>query len=113
MRSYQNLVNRVEDYIEENLDGPICLEDIARHAHVSMYHLHRLFRRYSFETIKQYSTRIKMERSAIFLVVNARMSITEVAYRYGFSDSTSYSRTFRKYFAMSPTAFRRARNAKP
>lgn len=51
-----------------------------------------------------------MERSAMFLVIRVDISITEIAFRYGYSESSAYSRAFKKYFGITPLEYRRARN---
>ena len=106
-RKYSWLINKAEDYIESHLSEKIALLDIARDLGISKYHFHRIFRNGSTETLNQFITRIKMERSALFLVVNSKITITEIAFRYGYNDSTSYNRAFRKRFGVSPTQFRK------
>ena len=68
---------------------------------------HRLFKEYSRETLKQFVTRIKMERAALFLSINQSISLTEVALNYGYSDVSSFSRAFKRYFGRSPSHYRR------
>ncbi len=104
--NYQVLMNKAEDYIENNLSKRIKLEDIANAVGLSQYHFHRIFHTHSKETIAQFITRIKMERSGIYLVVNQDISITEIAYRYGYCDASSYNKAFRKHYNCSPTEFR-------
>jgi AraC-type DNA-binding domain-containing proteins len=106
-RKYNWLVNKAEDYIESHLSEKIRLSGIAQELGVSEYHFHRIYRTNGAETLNQFITRIKMERSAIYLVVNKKMTITEIAFGYGYNDSSSYNRAFRKHFGVSPTAFRK------
>ncbi|MCR3921585.1 MAG: helix-turn-helix domain-containing protein [Firmicutes bacterium] len=54
-----------------------------------------LFSKYSSETLKQFITRIKMERSAIFLAINSEISVTEIAFKYGYNSSSSYNKAFK------------------
>lgn len=108
MKSYYNrIINKTEDYIEENLDSKIILKDIAENVYLSEYHFHRIFKKYSNETIKQFITRIKIERSAIYLIVNKDITIIEIAYRYGYSETSSYCRAFKKHYNQTPTEFRK------
>jgi AraC family transcriptional regulator len=108
--NYHVLINKAEDYIENNLDKRICLEDIAKDIGISKYHFHRIFHSQSDETIAQFIARIKMERSGIYLVVNREISITEIAYRYGYCDASSYNKAFKKHFGTNPTEFRNRKN---
>ena len=108
--NYQVLINKAEDYIENNLSKRIKLKDIADAVGLSQYHFHRIFHTQSKETIAQFITRIKMERSGIYLVVNREIGITEIAYRYGYCDASSYNKAFRKHYNCSPSEFRNRKN---
>lgn len=112
MDEYIRLVNKTEDYIESHLSEKISLDDLANHANMSKYHFHRLFRKYSDETAKQFVTRIKVERSGIFLAVRNDLSITDIALQYGYNDASTFNKAFKKCIGMSPLEYRKARNDK-
>lgn len=112
MDDYIRLINKTEDYINKHLDEKITLDDVARHVNLSKFHFHRCFSKYSSETLKQFIVRTKMERSAIFLAMRTDVSITEIAQRYGYSDSGSYNKAFKRYYHMAPLVYRTARNDK-
>jgi len=112
MISYKRIINKTEDYIEEHLSECITIEALSRHLNISKYYYHRIFTNNNNETIKEFITRIKMERSAIYLVVNQSISITDIALQYGYSDSSAYNKAFKKFFGISPTEYRKARNDK-
>lgn len=109
---YTRLINKTEDYIEINLDKRVTLSDVAKNVNFSEYHFHRLFSKYSSETLKQYITRIKMERSAIYLAVDSEVSIIEIAFKYGYNSSSSYNKAFKKKYGISPTEFRKEQERK-
>lgn len=104
---YTRLINKTEDYIENNLKEDISLNDLAQNAHLSEFHFHRIFKKYSSETVNEFVTRFKLERAAIFLCVNSEISITTIAMEYGYNDSSSFSRTFKKHFGVSPLKYRK------
>lgn len=104
---YIRLINKSEDYIERHLNEPISLRDLAYHSNFSEYHFHRIFKRFSKVTLKSFVTRFKLERAAIFISVNHAISITEVAFNYGYSDVSSFSRAFKRHFGSSPAAYRK------
>lgn len=109
MINYLKLINQTEDYIERNLSEKITLDTLAKHLNISKYYYHHLYSKNSTETLKQFITRIKMERSAIYLTKNKNISITEVALNYGYSDASSYNKAFKKHFKETPLQFRKAR----
>lgn len=111
-KTYSKLINQAEDYIETHLTDKISLSNLAENVFLSEYHFHRIFSAYSKETLHQFISRIKLERSAMVLVTNPNLTITDIAYQYGFSESSSYCRAFKKHFHCSPLQFRFARNVK-
>lgn len=106
-QAYIRLINKTEDYIEQHLKEPLALKDLANNAHLSEFHFHRIFKRYSTETVNEFVTRFKIERAAIFLCVSPDTSITTVAMDYGYNDSSSFSRTFKRHFGVSPLKYRK------
>ncbi len=104
--NYTPLINRTEDYIESHLKEKITMEDLARHCGMSVFHFHRVFKATAHETLQHYCSRIKIERSAIVMAVNPSLSITSIAYLYGFSDSSAYIRAFKRHLKCTPTQFR-------
>ncbi|MGM0240690.1 helix-turn-helix transcriptional regulator [Enterococcus sp. AZ103] len=104
---YQRLINKTEDYIEQHLSEAISLEVLAIHAHFSNFHFHRIFKKYATESLNQFITRFKLERAAIFISVNQTIPITEVALNYGYNDSSTFSKAFKRQFGFSPTQYRK------
>jgi len=103
---YLSRINRVMDYIEVNLGETHTLEDLASVANFSRFHFHRIFTAMTGETPFQFLTRLRVEKAAALLVNNRRMTIGEVAFQCGFSGLALFSRTFRQFFGVSPTAWR-------
>lgn len=106
-QEYINRIYRLQDYIENNLYETHTLEELAGVSGFSKYHFHRIFKSMTKETVFQYATRTKLEFAASTLVARPDLSITDVAYQFGFSDSAVFSRTFKKYYDMSPRELRK------
>jgi AraC family transcriptional regulator len=51
-------------------------------------------------------TRQRIEKSVIELL-HKTLTTSELAHRFGFSDNSSYSRAFKKYYGDGPTAFKK------
>lgn len=102
---YRNRINRVFEFIDKNLDADLSLNKVAEVAFFSPFHFHRVFKFVTNETLNQYVTRQRIEKSALDLL-HKNITATEVARKYGFADNSSFSRTFKKYFGVSPTVFK-------
>lgn len=107
MKQPNRVINKSEDYIEEHIRDKITLQNLADHVHMSVYHFHRIFKKGTNETVQQFILRIKLERSAVYLLVNQNVSITEIAYAYGFYDASAYCRAFKTHFKVTPSQFRK------
>ena len=103
---YEERINRVLDYIEQDMDKPISLQSLAETACFSPYHFHRIFTAWIGETPIDYVRRIRLEKAAMLLVHKKSVSITEIALQCGFSSSSVFSRTFQNHFHTSPRAYR-------
>ena len=103
---YRNRINRVFKFIDENLEADLSLNTISEIAFFSPFHFHRVFKFITGETLSEYVSRRRIEKSALDLL-HKNVTITEIAHKFGFSDNSSYSRTFKKLFGISPTAFKK------
>jgi AraC family transcriptional regulator len=103
---YKNRINRVFEFIDQNLESDLSLNKVSKIAFFSPFHFHRVFKFVTGETLNGYVTRRKIEKSASDLL-HKTITATEIAHQYGFSDNSSYSRAFKKHFGVSPTEFKK------
>lgn len=103
---YESRISRVFQYIDENLDADLSLNILAEIAFFSAFHFHRIFKAIVGETLNDYITRRRIEKAAADLL-HTSAGITEVALIYGFNNNTSFTRTFHKFYGVSPTEFRK------
>jgi AraC family transcriptional regulator len=106
LEEYKSRINRVIDYIENNLDKSLTLEELAEIAHFSKFHFHRIFFSLIGERLNQFIQRLRLERAAILLITNQRKTVTEIALECGFSSSSVFARSFKEYFTMSASQWR-------
>lgn len=96
----------VRQYLNQNLDRDVSLDDIAEHVHVSKYYLCRQFKWYYGVSPIQYHLETRINRAKRYLV-GTSMSIGDIAERVGFHSIYAFSRTFKKYEKMSPSVYRK------
>jgi AraC-like DNA-binding protein len=95
---------RCRRYIEEHHVELHTLRAVSEACHVDAAHLCRLFRRYDQCTPYQHLVRQRMNRAAEMLRTPGVL-VSEVADGLGFSDPFHFSRTFKRVFHVSPSAF--------
>ncbi len=95
-------VRAMEDHIADTLS----LAQLAAIAGVTPRHLGRLFRRRLGVTVMEHYRRLRLEK-ARSLIVNAPLSLTEIAVATGFAGLSHFSRAFREVHGMAPSSLRR------
>lgn len=103
---YQKRINKVFHFISENLDGNLSLETVSKVASFSPFHFHRIFKTLTGETLNEYVTRLRIEKAASVLIHRKNVSVSELSKQYGFNNNSSFTRTFKKFYGVSPTTFR-------
>jgi transcriptional regulator GlxA family with amidase domain len=84
----------------------MSLDDLARAADLSPFHLLRVFRQAIGITPHQYLMRVRLQR-AIALLRDTRLPITEIAYASGWADLSNFNRAFLRELRCSPRELRR------
>jgi len=101
-------LHRLCQTIERKLDDPdLTPARVAEAEGISERYLQKLFEG-SGSSFTHYLRERRLQRSSSELSnpAEAHHSISEIAYRNGFSDSAHFSRTFRHRFGLSPREFR-------
>ena len=97
-------VLEVDALIHEENPEEMSLVSLAQKANIHPVHLSRNFPKYFHTSLAQYIRRIKVQQSTILLL--QPLSLTEIAYRSGFSDQSHFIRCFKSVFKMTPKKFR-------
>jgi len=84
----------------------MTLGELASVANFSKYHFNRIFHSIVGETPFQFIQRVRIERAAMLMLTNRKMTVSEVALRCGFTDLSVFSRNFKASFGVSPTRYR-------
>lgn len=100
-------IHRVLAFIDLNLEHPLRLPELARIAHFSPFHFHRLFAAWTGETLGDYIRRRRVEIAAVRLVSQPRLTVLEVALSVGFGSAEAFARAFRMRFGRAASQWRR------
>jgi len=109
--SYLSRMVNVLNYIQENLDNDLCLDELAKQASFSRYHFHRIFSGMLGESVKELVRRLRLERAALQLKTSA-LSILQISLAAGYESDMAFSRVFKNKTGLLPSVFRNTLNAR-
>jgi AraC family transcriptional regulator len=87
----------------------LSLDRLARLAHFSVFHFHRIFKALAGEPVGEYVRRLRLEAAAVALK-STRQSVLEVALAAGYGTHEAFTRAFGQMFGVSPVEFRDGHN---
>ncbi len=99
-----NQLRPVIHYVEAYYDHKITLNQLADMANISPHHFCRLFKSMTGMSPIAYVNFLRIN-AAIPLLQQGHLSVSEVAAAVGFNDSNYFSRLFKQYKKLPPTAF--------
>ncbi len=100
-----NRVEKIVDYIHQNLDKPLTVTELADISCWSRWQLQRVFQEQTNHNLAQYVREQKLSRAAEQLL-KSDQKVTDIALDFGFNSEVSFSRAFKQLFAISPRQYR-------
>ena len=102
-------IKKAQDYIENNFQNKITVDQLATMFALSRRNLERRFKKATSNTVVEYIQRVKIEAAKKNLE-SARKNINEVMYEVGYSDNKAFRTTFKKITGLSPIQYRNKYN---
>lgn len=99
------IIKKVCEYIYNNTEKDISLEQMADYANVSSFYLSKLFKEERGVTFVNYLNDTRLEKSRD-LLKTTQLSIKEITAAVGYNDQNYFSRIFRNKYGVTPTEFR-------
>jgi AraC family transcriptional regulator len=103
--TYRQRILKVQVFIQEHLAEELPLDRLARLAHFSPYHFHRIFKALVGEGVSEHVRRLRLEAAAMALK-NTQRGVLEVALDVGYGTHEAFTRAFRQLFGVSPSQYR-------
>lgn len=104
---------RAQFFIREHLRDPeLSIDQISAALGCSKRYLHMLFSDRGM-TVSDYIWQARLQHCRQELETQAGKTITDVAFSWGFSSSSHFSRVFRKYFGIAPSSIHKAQHGSP
>lgn len=102
----RDIAKETAEYLDENYQKAISLNDLACSFYVSQEYLCRKFRSTYHTTMLKYLNDIRISHAKILLENMPEMRVADIAYNVGFSDAKYFSRQFKKSTGLSPYEYR-------
>ncbi len=102
--SHPRLLRAIE-VMEENLEQPMALSDLAKDCGVSSRQLERLFARYLGCTPRRYYLELRLKRAKV-LLSHSSLPVMEVALACGFVSASHFAKCYRELFGQAPRSVR-------
>ena len=95
----------VLNYIEENYQTPIKLQDIAQKVNLHKNYVCKLFKKFTEKTVTDYIMYVRICEAKKLL--NSELQLSEIAYKVGFSSQSYFNKVFKKYSNYTPLEYKK------
>jgi AraC family transcriptional regulator len=105
-RTYKERILCVLVHIQQHLDDELSVGELARVAHFSPFHFHRIFRGLVGESVGEHVRRLRLERAA-WRLKQTEQPVLNVALEAGYETHEAFTRAFHALFGCPPSEYRR------
>lgn len=107
IRYYQTeRLKKILNFIKENYQEKICIDDLAKEVNLSRYHFCRIFKQHTGQTPIEYINFFRVNQ-AIRLMEDENCKIMDVALEVGFNNFSYFIETFKAYKKCTPSEYRK------
>ncbi len=104
LKSNNDLVNRVVDYMKENIYGSLTFDQVCRYSAQSATNLKTIFKSVTGRGVMSYYRLMKID-AAKQLMREGNYNITQIADRLGYTSVHYFSRHFKQVTGMTPSEY--------
>lgn len=98
-------IGSIYNFIMQQYDKPITLEDAARQAHMTPQAFCRYFKKHTLHTFVSFLNEVRINEACKKLTDGNYDSIATVAYNCGFNSITNFNRVFKSVTNKSPSEY--------
>ena len=106
-QSLPHILSEATRLMENNLEEPLTIPEIAEFIHVSQRKLERLFKQHTGATAIAYYRALRLQFARV-LLTQTRLSIREISVACGFSSFSHFAKSFVGQFGRRPRDYRQA-----
>ena len=97
-------INKITTFIKDNLTSNLTLSSLSSKAGFSPTYFHKLFKSSTGKTVHEYVEEQRIKK-AINLIVEGNHTITEIAYKCGFSSQSYFNYAFKRKMKTTPKQY--------
>ncbi len=100
--------NGVAQSIKRFIEGHLAqasLEQAADYIHLNQYYVSTIFHQTTGERFSEYLARMRMQKAAE-LLVQTSLNIQDICLQVGYSNPSSFARSFKQFYTVSPKEYR-------
>lgn len=105
--TFENVIGRAKQYINENYNKDITLEDVADHIFLNPVYFSRLFKEQTGENYIDYLIKVRME-NAVKLLQDPHYKVNQISEKVGYNSLRYFYKIFKRYKGQTPTEYRKS-----
>ena len=102
-------IKKAQQFIEQNYQDKITVDQLASLLSLSRRNLERRFRKATANSVVEYIQRVKIEAAKLSLE-SSRENVNDAMYKVGYSDPKAFRVSFKKITGLSPMQYRNKYN---
>lgn len=99
-------LHRIAEFVEDNIDRPIGLSELAQLVGISRFHFSRIFKLSTGLTPTRYIEDCRIKRACAY-IKDTDMPLSNIALMLGYADQSHFTRRFRMHAGCTPAVFAR------
>ena len=100
------IANDIMYYIYTHIETNIDIEELSIDLNVSKFHMHRIFKEAFGKNIYESIKSIRLQKASNLLLTNKYSTISNIVNQCGYSSQSSFIKTFKERFDMTPKEWR-------
>jgi len=101
----RKFLNKISNIVEQHLEKEeLSVEELSQLIGLSRVHVYRKIKKLTGMSVSEFVRSIKLKLS-LNLIKTSGESISEIAYKVGFSSPSYFTKCFREHFGISPSEF--------
>jgi len=106
IREPNNVIEKIEKYIDENLDQNITRSDLAKEVFLNADYMARMFKKEKGMSLVTYMTSKRMEKARQLILIT-KEPICIIATKVGYPSYSYFTKKFKEYYGMLPTELKK------